>query len=80
MFHSSSFQVEKLVLIDASVYTEGTGNLANLPRTIAYAGVSLLLNKVLNAPILLVVVIFFRSILSRAICSIKCTLQVFFIA
>ncbi|RYR64780.1 hypothetical protein Ahy_A03g010830 isoform D [Arachis hypogaea] len=35
---SSSFQVEKLVLIDASVYTEGTGNLATLPRLIAYAG------------------------------------------
>ncbi|XLR59437.1 hypothetical protein S83_010109 [Arachis hypogaea] len=30
--------VEKLVLIDASVYTEGTGNLATLPRLIAYAG------------------------------------------
>lgn len=34
--------VEKLVLIDASVYAEGTGNLANLPRIAAYAGVSLL--------------------------------------
>nr|XP_025690843.1 uncharacterized protein LOC112791989 isoform X3 [Arachis hypogaea] len=31
--------VEKLVLIDASVYTEGTGNLATLPRLIAYAGI-----------------------------------------
>ncbi|MED6180495.1 hypothetical protein PIB30_011012 [Stylosanthes scabra] len=30
--------VEKLVLIDASVYAEGTGNLATLPRVIAYAG------------------------------------------
>ncbi|XLR27326.1 hypothetical protein S83_055226, partial [Arachis hypogaea] len=27
--------VEKLVLIDASIYTEGTGNLATLPRLIA---------------------------------------------
>ncbi|XP_059445451.1 alpha/beta hydrolase domain-containing protein VTE7 isoform X2 [Corylus avellana] len=34
--------VEKLVLIDASVYAEGTGNLANLPRVAAYAGVYLL--------------------------------------
>ncbi|KAF9674363.1 hypothetical protein SADUNF_Sadunf10G0119600 [Salix dunnii] len=34
--------VEKLVLIDASVYTEDTGNLAKLPRAIAYAGVYLL--------------------------------------
>ncbi|OIW16805.1 hypothetical protein TanjilG_01370 [Lupinus angustifolius] len=31
--------VEKLVLIDASVYAEGTGNLATLPRAVAYAGV-----------------------------------------
>ncbi|KAK9272536.1 hypothetical protein L1049_002909 [Liquidambar formosana] len=34
--------VEKLVLIDASVYAEGTGNLRKLPRIVAYAGVSLL--------------------------------------
>ncbi|CAN0896400.1 Uncharacterized hydrolase YugF [Linum grandiflorum] len=34
--------VEKLVLIDASVYAEGTGDLAKLPRMLAYAGVSLL--------------------------------------
>ncbi|XP_061347317.1 alpha/beta hydrolase domain-containing protein VTE7 [Gastrolobium bilobum] len=34
--------VEKLVLIDASVYAEGTGNLATLPRAVAYAGVYLL--------------------------------------
>ncbi|KAF3431579.1 hypothetical protein FNV43_RR26310 [Rhamnella rubrinervis] len=34
--------VEKLVLIDASVYTEGTGNMANLPKWLAYAGVYLL--------------------------------------
>ncbi|KAL5553640.1 hypothetical protein UlMin_041041 [Ulmus minor] len=34
--------VEKLVLIDASVYVEGTGNLASLPKMIAYGGVSLL--------------------------------------
>ncbi|XP_030956686.1 uncharacterized protein LOC115978911 isoform X3 [Quercus lobata] len=33
------YQVEKLVLIDASVYAEGTGNLATLPRIAAYAGV-----------------------------------------
>ncbi|XP_030956745.1 uncharacterized protein LOC115978952 isoform X4 [Quercus lobata] len=36
------YQVEKLVLIDASVYAEGTGNLASLPRIAAYAGVYLL--------------------------------------
>ncbi|XP_030956715.1 uncharacterized protein LOC115978931 isoform X3 [Quercus lobata] len=36
------YQVEKLVLIDASVYAEGTGNLATLPRIAAYAGVYLL--------------------------------------
>ncbi|KAK7274951.1 hypothetical protein RIF29_16053 [Crotalaria pallida] len=34
--------VEKLVLIDASVYAKGIGNLATLPRTVAYAGVNLL--------------------------------------
>ncbi|KAG4116359.1 hypothetical protein ERO13_D12G164700v2 [Gossypium hirsutum] len=34
--------VENLVLIDASVYAEGTGNLAKLPRAVAYAGVSIL--------------------------------------
>ncbi|CAL0312196.1 unnamed protein product [Lupinus luteus] len=34
--------VEKLVLIDASVYAEGTGNLATLPKAVAYAGVSVL--------------------------------------
>ncbi|KAA8532904.1 hypothetical protein F0562_032979 [Nyssa sinensis] len=34
--------VEKLVLIDASVYAEGTGNLSKLPKTVAYAGVYLL--------------------------------------
>lgn len=38
---SSSFQVEKLVLIDASVYAKGTGNLATLPRAVAYAGVNI---------------------------------------
>jgi len=37
----SIFQVENLVLIDASVYAEGTGNLATLPRAVAYAGVSI---------------------------------------
>ncbi|XP_026386449.1 uncharacterized protein LOC113281802 [Papaver somniferum] len=34
--------VEKLVLIGASVHTEGTGKLSTLPKIIAYAGVSLL--------------------------------------
>lgn len=34
--------VEKLVLMDASVYAKGTGSLATLPRSVAYAGVSLL--------------------------------------
>ncbi|CAN1314091.1 Uncharacterized hydrolase YugF [Linum perenne] len=33
------YQVEKLVLIDASVYAEGTGDLAKLPRIVAYAGI-----------------------------------------
>ncbi|XP_075104253.1 alpha/beta hydrolase domain-containing protein VTE7-like isoform X3 [Nicotiana tabacum] len=32
----------QLVLIDASVYAEGTGNLATLPKAVAYAGVYLL--------------------------------------
>jgi hypothetical protein len=41
IFCSSSFQVEKLILIDASVYAEGTGNLATLPRSVAYAGVNI---------------------------------------
>ncbi|XP_059648769.1 alpha/beta hydrolase domain-containing protein VTE7 [Cornus florida] len=34
--------VDKLVLIDASVYTEGTGNSSRLPQAVAYAGVYLL--------------------------------------
>ncbi|KAL8532423.1 hypothetical protein ACS0TY_008867 [Phlomoides rotata] len=34
--------VDKLILIDASVYAEGTGNLAKLPKAMAYAGVYLL--------------------------------------
>ncbi|XP_021854866.2 alpha/beta hydrolase domain-containing protein VTE7 [Spinacia oleracea] len=34
--------VSKLILIDASVYTEGTGDMAKLPRLFAYAGVALL--------------------------------------
>ncbi|CAN1314090.1 Uncharacterized hydrolase YugF [Linum perenne] len=42
------YQVEKLVLIDASVYAEGTGDLAKLPRIVAYAGVSLLKSVLLR--------------------------------
>ncbi|XP_057482103.1 alpha/beta hydrolase domain-containing protein VTE7 isoform X2 [Actinidia eriantha] len=34
--------VEKLVLINASVYSEGTGNMTKLPKAVAYAGVYLL--------------------------------------
>ncbi|KAK8948621.1 hypothetical protein KSP39_PZI004998 [Platanthera zijinensis] len=34
--------VTRLILIDASVHTKGTGNLRKLPRALAYAGVSLL--------------------------------------
>ncbi|KAL8228992.1 hypothetical protein R6Q57_013892 [Mikania cordata] len=34
--------VDKLILIDASVYAEGTGNLSRLPKFVAYAGVSVL--------------------------------------
>ncbi|XP_075522197.1 alpha/beta hydrolase domain-containing protein VTE7 isoform X9 [Primulina tabacum] len=34
--------VDKLIFIDASVYAEGTGNLAKLPKLMAYAGVYLL--------------------------------------
>ncbi|XP_051144626.1 uncharacterized protein LOC127260756 [Andrographis paniculata] len=34
--------VEKLIFIDASIYAEGTGSLAKLPKPIAYAGVYLL--------------------------------------
>ncbi|MCI13649.1 2-hydroxy-6-oxo-6-phenylhexa-24-dienoate hydrolase, partial [Trifolium medium] len=37
--------VEKLVLIDASVYAEGTGNLATLPKAVAYAGVSIFVKE-----------------------------------
>ncbi|XP_031386145.1 uncharacterized protein LOC116199790 isoform X3 [Punica granatum] len=37
-----NFQVEKLVLIDASVYTEGTGKMSSLPKALAYAGVAIL--------------------------------------
>ncbi|XP_026660889.2 uncharacterized hydrolase YugF isoform X5 [Phoenix dactylifera] len=35
-------EVSKLVLIDASVYAEGTGTMTKLPRALAYAGVFLL--------------------------------------
>jgi hypothetical protein len=35
-----NLQVEKLVLINACVYAEGTGVLAGLPRMVAYAAVS----------------------------------------
>ncbi|XP_073055007.1 alpha/beta hydrolase domain-containing protein VTE7-like isoform X7 [Primulina eburnea] len=31
--------VDKLIFIDASVYAEGTGNLAKLPKLMAYAGI-----------------------------------------
>ncbi|XP_068654425.1 alpha/beta hydrolase domain-containing protein VTE7 isoform X1 [Aristolochia californica] len=34
--------VKKLVLIDASVFAEGTGNMMRLPRAVAYAGARLL--------------------------------------
>nr|XP_004239058.1 uncharacterized protein LOC101245164 isoform X1 [Solanum lycopersicum] len=34
--------VDRLVLINASVYAKGTGKLATLPKTVAYAGVYLL--------------------------------------
>ncbi|CAI0463119.1 unnamed protein product [Linum tenue] len=40
--------VEKLVLIDASVYVEGTGSMATLPKAVAYAGVSLLKSVMLR--------------------------------
>lgn len=33
------FQVSKFIFIGASVYAEGTGDLAKLPRAVAYAGV-----------------------------------------
>lgn len=32
--------MDRLVLINASVYAKGTGKLATLPKTVAYAGVS----------------------------------------
>ncbi|KAJ0677732.1 putative alpha/beta hydrolase-1 [Helianthus annuus] len=31
--------VDKLILINASVYAKGTGNLSKLPRSVAFAGV-----------------------------------------
>ncbi|KAF7124594.1 hypothetical protein RHSIM_Rhsim12G0136000 [Rhododendron simsii] len=34
--------VEKLVLLDASVYSEGTSNMTTLPKAVAYAGVFLM--------------------------------------
>lgn len=40
MVRNMNIQVESLVLMDASVYAEGTGNLATLPKAAAYAGVS----------------------------------------
>lgn len=42
MRRDMNLQVESLVLMDASVYSEGTGNLATLPKAAAYAGVYLL--------------------------------------
>nr|GEZ80375.1 alpha/beta hydrolase fold-1 [Tanacetum cinerariifolium] len=32
--------VDKLILINASVYSSGTGNLSKLPRSVAFAGTS----------------------------------------
>lgn len=46
-------QVDKLVLIDASVYAEGTGNLATLPKAAAYAGVIHLRNQLRRNDILM---------------------------
>lgn len=40
-------QVDKLILLDASVYAEGTGSLSRLPKFVAYAGVSIF-NKSIN--------------------------------
>ncbi|XP_071687185.1 alpha/beta hydrolase domain-containing protein VTE7-like [Rutidosis leptorrhynchoides] len=34
--------VDKLILINASVYSEGTGNMSKLPKSVAFASVSLL--------------------------------------
>ncbi|KAK7836856.1 hypothetical protein CFP56_021942 [Quercus suber] len=42
---ATDFVVKKLVLIDASVHAEVTGNLATLPRIAAYAGVSLFIEE-----------------------------------
>lgn len=39
-YYLSHLQVEKLVLINASVYAEGTGNLAKLPIIVAHGLVS----------------------------------------
>ncbi|XP_075522188.1 alpha/beta hydrolase domain-containing protein VTE7 isoform X1 [Primulina tabacum] len=40
--YPQAVHVDKLIFIDASVYAEGTGNLAKLPKLMAYAGVYLL--------------------------------------
>ncbi|XP_073055003.1 alpha/beta hydrolase domain-containing protein VTE7-like isoform X3 [Primulina eburnea] len=40
--YPQAVNVDKLIFIDASVYAEGTGNLAKLPKLMAYAGVYLL--------------------------------------
>lgn len=40
--------VSKLVLINAQVYTEGTGRMATVPRFLAYAGVSVLKSVLLR--------------------------------
>ncbi|GAB2280193.1 hypothetical protein Dimus_014835 [Dionaea muscipula] len=40
--------VSKLVLIDASIYVEGTGHMAKFPRIVAYAGVAILKSTMLR--------------------------------
>ncbi|XP_073301317.1 alpha/beta hydrolase domain-containing protein VTE7-like isoform X4 [Primulina huaijiensis] len=37
--YPQAVHVDKLIFIDASVYAEGTGNLAKLPKLMAYAGI-----------------------------------------
>ncbi|PQQ13399.1 uncharacterized protein Pyn_31987 [Prunus yedoensis var. nudiflora] len=57
--------VEKLVLINASVYAEGTGDLAKLPKFLAYAGVGV--QKCLNFTS---VIISSNLMISKGRCSI----------
>lgn len=63
-----TLQVEKLVLIGASVYAEGTGNLSRLARPLASAAVSLCFYARKNVAEIILAVALKRSVHQKIIC------------